>query len=43
MATNVNFSLSPGMATTNVIDYTTTAGQPKVVEQCDRQALHGTL
>jgi hypothetical protein len=27
MATNVNFSLSPGMATTNVIDYTTTAGQ----------------
>jgi hypothetical protein len=27
MATNVNFSLLPGMATTNVIDYTTTAGQ----------------
>jgi hypothetical protein len=27
MATNVNFSLSPGMATTNIIDYTTTAGQ----------------
>jgi len=27
MATNANFSLSPGMATTNVIDYTTTAGQ----------------
>jgi hypothetical protein len=27
MATNVNFSLSLGMATTNVIDYTTTAGQ----------------
>ena len=27
MAANVNFSLSPGMATTNVIDYSTTAGQ----------------
>jgi hypothetical protein len=27
MANNVNFSLSPGMATTNIIDYTTTAGQ----------------
>jgi hypothetical protein len=27
MVTNVNFSLLPGMATTNIIDYTTTAGQ----------------
>jgi hypothetical protein len=27
MAATVNFSLSPGMATTNVIDYATTAGQ----------------
>jgi hypothetical protein len=27
MVMNVNFFLSPGMATTNVIDYTTTAGQ----------------